>query len=136
MSFKPLQTQARVHSGVTLGYATRRTKASDKSKSVMLEFSIGPEMTRALKLKQGDILRLDADEAQGLGRLLPVQTLGKASRKVHLSATGRGLWQIPWSGDVVPFFPRADQVTTLLGAHVSADEGLLFELPKAAKAEA
>lgn len=130
MSFKPLQTQTRAHSGVTLGYATRLTKGLNKNpKSRMLEFSISPQLVQQLKLKDGDILRLDADADQGLGRLLPVQVLNKASRKVFLSNTGRGAWQIPWSGEVVPFFPEAETMLELTGAHVSADQGLLFDLP-------
>lgn len=130
MSFKPLQTQTRAHSGVTLGYSTRLTKGGNKNtKTRTLEFSISPELVQQLKLKDGDILRIDADADQGLGRLLPVQVLNKASRKVFLSSTGRGAWQIPWSGDVVPFFPEAVTMTQLTGAHVSADQGLLFDLP-------
>lgn len=106
MSFKPLQTQTRAHSGVTLGYSTRLTKGGNKNtKTRTLEFSISPELVQQLKLKDGDILRIDADADQGLGRLLPVQVLNKASRKVFLSSTGRGAWQIlVWRCGAV--FPR------------------------------
>lgn len=129
MAFTPLQTQGRTSGGVNMGYAIRKTKSDGKTTS-MLEISISPELVRELKAKTGDLLRIDADKDRGIARLLAVGTLGKSSRKLHLAESGRGYWAIPYSGAVAEAFPPTDGMTPITGAHVSSDDGLVFELPE------
>lgn len=133
MSFKPLKPGGRPGLGVRMGYTTHAQKGKNKGKCVMLAFSICDDLIRALKVKSGDYLRLDADTTTGMARLLPVGALGVSSRVVHVTASGRGDWSIPYTGEIKDTFPLVPNMTSLNGAHVSAEEGLLFELPKAEK---
>jgi len=135
MSFRPLKTGGKPGLGVQMGYTTHAQKGKNKGKCVMLAFSICDDLIRALKVKSGDYLRLDADTTAGMARLLPVGALGASSRVVHLNKSGRGEWAIPYTGEIKETFPHVLAMTPLGGAHVSSEDGLLFDLPKAEQAE-
>lgn len=135
MSFRPVKVSARAAVGVRMGYSTRRQKGKDKGNSVHLTFSICPDLVRALKAKEGDVLRLDLDMRAGMARLLPVGSLSPAARRLHVESSGRGDWSISYNGDVAEAFPLVEGMTELIGPHVSSEEGLIFDLPVAAKAE-
>lgn len=131
MSFRPLKTGGKPGLGVQMGYTTHAQKGKNKGKCVMLSFSICCDLIRALKVHDGDVLRLDADTTAGMARLLPVSALGTSSRVVHLAKSGRGEWAIPYSGEIKDTFPHVLAMTELSGAHVSSEDGLIFDLPKA-----
>ncbi|MGV3664268.1 MAG: hypothetical protein ACO1TE_29115 [Prosthecobacter sp.] len=128
MNFTPLESLGRGTSGAELGYSILGLK---KKKPVLM-ISISPPLVRKLKIKDGDILRLDADRKAGMGRLLPVTNGGKAARKVGVATSGRASWKVACTGEVAEVFPVVDGVTELTSPDVGSD-GLLFELPKKAK---
>lgn len=79
----------------------------------------------------GDMLRLEVDAKVCLGRLLAVITTGEAVRRVEVrsSATGRGHYELPCTGEVPGYFPPAEVMTELSVVEIKNDE-LVFELPK------
>jgi len=133
MSFRPVKVSARAAIGVRMGYSTHRQKGKNKGNCVHLAFSIHPDLVRALKAKDGDVLRLDLDMKAGMARLLPVGSLSPAAKRLHVEVSGRGDWSISYNGEVAEAFPLVPGMTELSGAHVSAEEGLIYELPKAEK---
>lgn len=133
MSFRPVKVSARAAVGVRMGYSTHRQKGKNKGNGVHLAFSIHPDLVRALKAKEGDVLRLDLDTGAGLARLLPVGSLSPAAKRLHLEVSGRGDWSISHNGEVAEAFPLVAGMTELSGAHVSSEDGLIFDLPKAEK---
>lgn len=133
MSFKPVKVSARAAVGVRMGYSTHSQKGKNKGNAVHLAFSIHPDLIRALKAKGGDVLRLDLDMAAGMARLLPVGSLSPAAKRLHVECSGRGDWSISYNGEVAEAFPVVSGMTELSGPHVSSEDGLIFELPGAAK---
>ena len=131
MSFRPVKVSARAAVGVRMGYSTHRQKGETKKTAVYLAFSIHPDLVRALKAKEGDVLRLDLDMKAGMARLLPVGSLSPAAKRLHLGTSGRGDWSISHNGEVAEAFPLVAGMTELSGPHVSTEDGLIFELPKA-----
>jgi hypothetical protein len=125
MKFQPLEANSRAVTGVVCGYSIL-----NKGKgSPTLCISINADLMRKLKAKNHDPLRLDGDLTERMGRLTPVTSPhNKATRKICLSKSGRGEWQIPYSGMVVEAFPVVQSMTPLNGAEVTSD-GLLFQLP-------
>jgi hypothetical protein len=125
MKFQPLEANSRTILGVVCGYSI----INKSKRTLTLCISINAELTRKLKVKNHDPLRLDGDLTQRMGRLTPVTSPhNKATRKICVSKSGRGEWHIPYSGMVVEAFPMVDGMTPLNGAEVTSD-GLLFQLP-------
>ena len=125
MTLKPLESISRANVGVICGYSIL-----DKNKGTpTLCISINAELVRKLKTRDRDPLRLDGDLTERMARLTPVTSPNsKATRKLVISKSGRGEWQIPYSGMVVEAFPVVQSMTPLNGAEVTSD-GLLFQLP-------
>lgn len=125
MTLKPLESISRANVGVICGYSIL-----DKNKGTpTLCISINADLVRKLKTRDRDPLRLDGDLTARMARLTPVTSPnGKATRKLVISKSGRGEWQIPYSGLIVQAFPMVESMTPLTGAEVTSD-GLMFELP-------
>lgn len=128
MKFIPLETTGRAMCGCRCGY-TILLQRGQNGRAGTFRLSIHPDLMRALKVQRDSIWRLDGDIKAGMARLTPVATLGKAARRIRVSATGRGDWSIPHSGLVAEAFPKVTSVTELAGVEVTSD-GLLFEIPK------
>jgi hypothetical protein len=131
MKFKPLEPTGKTSGGVACGY----TILNQNKGNLTLAISVSPELIRPLNpLKQGDWLRLDADTAAGVARLLPVLNgASKASRKARVSGSGRLSFHIPYSGDIPSAFPLVKGMTALEHMQSSRDEGIIFKLPGRAK---
>ena len=106
MSFEPIKTDCRRSLGARFAYAIRKANASAKGR---LRISICAELMRKANFSDGDALRLDVDANTGMGRLLAVMTTGEAVRRVTVrsASTGRGHFEIPWTGSVPDYFPHA-----------------------------
>lgn len=128
MNFKPVTTNARTCTGSKLGYAVRANSGSSSKTSYTLEISIHPDLIKRLKVKDREPLRLDADTVEGYARLTPVAGLGKSARKVILSKSSRGLWSIPYSGEIAEIFPHSKLMTELEEPECSQD-GIVFKIP-------
>lgn len=134
MKFIPLETSGRAANGCRCGYTVLSCHGQN-GRYGTFRLSIHPELMRKLKVSRDSIWRLDGDLKAGMARLTPVQVMGKAARKIRISATGRGDWSIPHSGLIGEAFPAVPTVTELSGVEVTS-EGLLFELPKKEGGEA
>lgn len=129
MSFEPIQTDCRRSLGVRMGYVVKQPTPSTGGR---LRFSIAPDYVIKMGWKDGEFLRLDVDPENGLARFLTVMALGKAARRLEIRtrSTGRGHFEIPWSGDVPSHFPAVAEMTELNVVETRSGEGLVFELPK------
>jgi len=126
MKLTPLEPTSRSTAGVLLGYALHNIDTA----SGTLVISIHPDLTRKMKIKEGDPLRLDGDLKEGIGQLTPVAGMvGKATRRVHVQASGRATWSISYSGAIREAFAKPDGMTALASPEVTSD-GLQFQLPK------
>lgn len=127
MSFEPIRTDCRRSLGARFAYAIRKKNESANGR---LRLSICAELMRKANFSDGDRLRLDVDAVAGMGRLMAVQVTGEAVRRVTVRSreTGRGHYEIPWTGVVPQYFPAA-LTSELDVAEVKAGE-LTFELPK------
>lgn len=130
MKLIPLEPTGRAALGCRCGYAVRT--GTRKSRCGALFISIHPDLIRKLGWKRDQIVRLDGDLKEGVARLTPVAVLSRAARKMKLTSTGRGAWEIPWSSLVAEAFPRTTSMVELGNPDVSS-EGLLFELPQPEK---
>lgn len=128
MNFKPVTTNVRAITGSKLGYAVRANTGSKPNTSSTLEISIHPDLIKRLKVKDREPLRMDADMAEGYARLTPVAGLGKSARKVIISKSSRGLWSIPYSGEIAEIFPHSKFMTELEEPECSQD-GIVFKIP-------
>lgn len=126
MSFEPIRTDCRRSLGARFAYAIRKKNESANGR---LRLSICAELMSKANFSDGDRLRLDVDAVAGLGRLMAVLVTGEAVRRVTVRSaeTGRGHYEIPWTGVVPVYFP-ASQTTELEIVEVKAGE-LTFELP-------
>lgn len=126
MSFEPIRTDCRRSLGARFAYAIRKKNEAANGR---LRLSICAELMRKANFGDGDRLRLDVDAAAGLGRLMAVLVTGEAVRRVVVrsASTGRGHYEIPWTGVVPVHFPET-RTTELEVTEVKAGE-LTFELP-------
>jgi len=125
MKLQPLESISRANIGVVCGYSIL---AKGKG-SPTLSISINADLVRKLKVKDRDPLRLDGDLIERMARLTPVTSPNnKATRKLWITKSGRGEWQIPYNGIITEAFPMVDSMTPLEGAEVTSD-GLMFQLP-------
>ncbi len=128
MSFEPIQTDSRRSLGARFAYSVRKanTKATGR-----LRISICAEVMRKANFSDGDRLRLDVDAEAGLGRLVQVITTGGSVRRVELRSpsTGRGHYELPWTGAVPLHFPAAQIMTELEVVEIKAGE-VTFDLAK------
>lgn len=133
MSFEPLRTDSRRSLGVRFGFAVKRSNASG---SARLRLSICSELMSKAGVHDGDLLRLEVDATQGLGRLVRVIVQGEAVRRVEVRSqeTGRGHWELPWSGEVPRFFPISEFMAELEVIEVKSGE-LTFATPGSVKPE-
>jgi hypothetical protein len=122
MKLIPLEPTARSAAGVLLGYSLL-----NKGKTLCI--SIHPDLVRKMKITNGAPLRLDGDLKEGVAQLTIMASMtGKATRRVHLSASGRGEWNIPYSGVIKEAFAVVNGMTPLTDVSTSTD-GLMFALP-------
>lgn len=133
MSFKPIQVVGRQGLGVRLGYRVKTVKTNGYTK---LRISICAEHLQRMGVRDGDYVRLDVDATTGQSRLVLVRGAMKAARRLRVSSgsTGRGLYEMPWTGEVPTFFPAVPEMTELVLCEVKSEE-LVFELPVAARKE-
>jgi hypothetical protein len=125
MTLKPLESISRANVGVVCGYSILYKGKG----SPTLSISINADLVRKLKIRDRDPLRLDGDLTERMARLTPVTSSNsKATRKLVISKSGRGEWQIPYNGMIAEAFPAVKSMTPLNGAEVTSD-GLLFQLP-------
>jgi hypothetical protein len=131
MSFEPIETDCRRSLGTRLGYAVRKKNESANGR---LRISICSDLMRKTNFGDGDLLRLEVDAASGLGRLVAVMVTGNSTRRVEIRSegTGRGHWELPWTGDVPRFFPACERMEEMELVEVKAGE-LTFELPRPPK---
>ena len=128
MSFEPIQTDGRRSLGVRLGYTIRKANASAGAR---MRFSFSPEYVTKMKWQDGEFLRLDVDSRSRQARFVSVLAMGKAARRLEIRTrtTGRGHWELPWTGDVPSFFPIVNEMTELTLVELKSGDGLVFELP-------
>ena len=114
--------------GARFGYSVKESKGN----LPRLRISICSDLLRKMGCEPSSHVRLDIDRATDHGRLMIVMG-GKHTRRIteRTSTTGRGHYEMPWTGEVPLFFPKAS-MTELTVLEVKADE-LIFELPVAAK---
>jgi len=126
MSFEPIRTDCRRSLGARFAYAIRKANSRANGR---LRLSICAELMRKAAFGDGDRLRLDVDAVAGLGRLMAVEVSGEAVRRVTVrsTATGRGHYELPWTGVVPLYFP--DSTTTELEVVEAKTGELTFELP-------
>ena len=131
MSFEPIETDCRRSLGTRLGYAVR---AKNSKATGRLRISICSDLMRKANFGDGDLLRLEVDATSSMGRLTAVMVTGNSTRRVEIRSegTGRGHWELPWTGDVPRFFPATERMAEMELVEVKAGE-LTFELPVAAR---
>lgn len=129
MSFAPIQTGGRGVLGARFGYSVKESKGN----LPRLRISICSDLLRKMGCEPSSHVRLDIDRTTGHGRLLIVMGRSKHTRRIteRTSTTGRGHYEMPWTGEVPLFFPKAS-MTEMTVLEVKADE-LTFELPVAVK---
>jgi len=131
VSFEPIETDCRRSLGTRLGYAVRK---KNQKAAGRLRISICSELMRKANFGDGDLLRLEVDATGGLGRLMAVMVTGNSTRRVEVRSegTGRGHWELPWTGDVPRFFPLTERMAEMELVELKGGQ-LTFELPVAAR---
>lgn len=130
MSFEPIKTDCRRSLGARFAYAVRKAHTTANGR---LRISICAELMRKTGWSDGDRLRLDVDRLVGMGRLTAVLVTGEAVRcvTVRSAQTGRGHYEMPWTGEVPTYFPESLS-TELVIVEVKSGE-LTFDLAVAAR---
>lgn len=129
MNFKPAQYTAR-NAGPNqpdVRYVIRESK-NKRSRSVVL--FVRKKAALEAGIKAGDAVRIDWDQAQGVGRLLAVNQADRRARDGKLSL----IIQWPWSGDLQQMFPLPPKtakcfVIPLPVVDASKSDGLIFNTP-------
>jgi hypothetical protein len=95
-----------------------------------LRLSICRDLMLKMKCGDGQAVRLDIDAVGGMGRLLCVMggSTGVQRMRIKTPSTGRGAYEMTWTGEAPLFFPASEMMTELKVIEVKADE-LIFELP-------
>jgi len=126
LTWEPLEEEA-VPGMAKMGYMVSLPKGE---KNGVLRVYLCAEMVKDMKLKHGDLLRLDGAVEARKGRLTQGtwSKPGRAIRKLGVRPTGRGEWRIPYTGAIKDAFPLMREITELKGVVVTK-EGVEFELP-------
>ncbi len=128
MSFSPLETTSRSAAGCKFGISIHPHSKTKPGAGGTMRISIHPDLMRKASYKKDDIYRLDHDPKIKAIRLTPVMKLGKAARRMKVSASGRGNWFIPYTGKVADVIPNVSSVTDLTVLEITS-EGITAQLP-------
>ena len=127
MSFTPLETTSRSAAGCKFGISIHPHSKTKPGAGGTMQISIHPDLMRKASYKKDEIYRLDHDPKIKAIRLTPVMKLGKAPRRMKVSASGRGNWSIPYTGKVADVIPNVPSVTDLTVLEITS-EGITAQL--------
>lgn len=127
MAFKPAQFTARTSpSDVSeLRYTVRKTHKSRGGLSMLLCMSRA--FSKKAGIKPNDGVRLDLDPKEKQGRILPIVQGGRCFRARSKGTSLMAQW--PHNDEIEKHFPAGQGPRALKIVAVSAQEGIIFELP-------
>lgn len=133
MNWKPAEYTKNRSRGTPLRYAVRKSNFKKGNGTLGMVMLLNRDEARKGGIDEGASVRLDLDFSAGMGRVLAIQS---GPKKATAKNGSLGI-SFPWNGDIERAFPRAaegqPQTIGLPLVELSKSEGVIFELPGAAK---